>query len=201
MVRLTLATHNHHKVVEFRRLLAPFGLTVDALAAEVALPPEDGDSYGANALIKARAAALQLGRAVLADDSGIEAAALGGRPGVRSARYAGESAADEDNLHRLIAEVPAGGDLRYVCVVAFVDGHGERLFRGECVGRMQSVPRGTGGFGYDPVFAPAQHPGSTMAELAGEQKDAISHRANAVRGFARWYLESGPGSACSADGR
>lgn len=193
MASLTLATQNAHKVDELRRLLVPFGLSVAPLPPGIALPPEDGGSYSANALLKARAAALAVGGPVIADDSGVEAAALGGRPGVHSARYAGERASDEENLRKLIAEVPPGTALRYVCLLAYVGAHGERLFSGDCAGTMAPLPRGTGGFGYDPVFAPVQFPGSTMAELSGAQKDAISHRAGAVRAFARWYLDAGLG--------
>jgi XTP/dITP diphosphohydrolase len=188
MPELTLATGNRHKLDEVRRLLAPLGITVRALPPELSLPPEDGCSYAANALIKARAAARQLGCAVIADDSGIEAAALGGRPGVRSARYAGEHATDAENLAKLIAEVPPGGRLRYVCALAYAHGAMERTFIGVCSGRMAAAARGEGGFGYDPVFAPDGGQGRTMAQLTGAEKDAISHRAAAMAEFARWYL-------------
>ena len=187
MQELVLATRNGHKLAEVTRLLAPFGLTAVALPPEVLLPPEDGDSYAANALIKARAAALALGRPAIADDSGIEAAALGGLPGVRSARYAGEHATDAQNLAKLITAVPAGGGLRYVCALAFVDGGSEHVELGECSGRMAPEPRGTGGFGYDPIFLPDEHDGVTIAELSEAQKDAISHRGRALRAFAEWY--------------
>src|ERR1700760_3936751 len=102
-------------------MLGPFRLSVAPLPSAVVLPPEDGDTYSANALIKARAASAELKRAVIADDSGVQAAALEGRPGVRSARYAGEDASDEENLRKLMAEVPVGSKLRYVCAVAFVE--------------------------------------------------------------------------------
>ena len=192
MPELVLATRNDHKVAEVTRLLEPYELSVTALPPEVVVPPEDGETYAANALIKARAAARALGRAVIADDSGIEATALGGRPGVRSARYAGEAAPDAQNLAKLTVEVPAGSALRYVCALAFVDGDAEHVSRGECVGRMAPRPRGENGFGYDPIFLPEQHPELTMAELSEAQKDAISHRGNAVRAFARWFLDERP---------
>ncbi len=188
MPELVLATRNDHKVAEVARLLAPFGLTVIALPQDVALPPEDGDTYADNALIKARAGALALGRGVIADDSGIEAQALGGRPGVRSARYAGEASSDARNLAKLLAEVPAGSPLRYVCALAFVDRSTEHVVLGECRGRMAAAPRGSNGFGYDPIFQPVEHPDRTVAELTEPQKDAISHRGNALRAFAHWYL-------------
>jgi len=187
---LVLATRNDHKVAEVTRLLAPFDLAVIGLPLEVVLPPEDGDSYSANALIKARAAAQQLGRAVIADDSGIEAAALNGRPGIRSARYAGEHATDAENLAKLVSEAPAGSELRYVCALAFVDGGLAHVLHGYCSGRLAPSARGHNGFGYDPVFIPLQQPAVTMAELTETQKDAISHRGNALRAFADW-LHSG----------
>src|SRR5919108_1095002 len=120
-MRLLLATRNPHKLREFGRLLPEVEL--DPLPDDVPTPPEDGDTYAANALIKARAAARVTGRAAIADDSGIESAALGGAPGVRTARYAGEEASDHENLEKLLREVPDDGDRRvaYVCALAFVD--------------------------------------------------------------------------------
>jgi XTP/dITP diphosphohydrolase len=185
---LVLATRNSHKVAEVSRVLAPFRVPVVALPPKVVLPPEVGETYSANALIKARAASEELKRAVIADDSGVQAAALDGRPGVRSARYAGEGATDEENLRKLMAEVPARSELRYVCALAFVEGRYERVFLGECDGRMAPAPRGSNGFGYDPIFIPDSYPDKTMGELADAQKDLISHRGNAVRDFAWWFL-------------
>src|SRR3984957_13666692 len=118
---LVLATRNPHKLREFQRLLAPAGIGVEALPQGIVLPPEDGDSFEANALPKARVAAAATGRPSIADDSGIEAEALGGRPGVRSARYAGLQATDQENLDLLRLEAPAGSGLRYVCALAYVD--------------------------------------------------------------------------------
>jgi XTP/dITP diphosphohydrolase len=192
---LVLATRNDHKVAEVTRLLAPFGLSVSPLPPEVVLPPEEGETYAANALVKARAAARALGRAAIADDSGVEADALGGRPGVRSARYAGEHASDAENLEKFIAEVPAGSALRYVCALAFVDGDFEHVVIGDSAGQMASGPRGTNGFGYDPIFIPESVPGLTLAELPEAGKDAISHRGNALRAFAAWYLAERPAVA------
>lgn len=181
-MRLVLASRNAHKAAEFARLLAPHA--VESLPADVVLPPEDGDSFAANALPKARAAAAATGRPAFADDSGIEAAALGGRPGVRSARFAGEEATDADNLSRLLAEAPAGSGLAYVCALAYIDpGTGsEELLEGRCTGRVAHAPRGAGGFGYDPAFVPDDlADGRTMAELDPAEKDAISHRGRAAR--------------------
>ncbi len=135
-MELVLATRNTHKVAEVSRLLAPFRLKVLPLPRNVQLPPEDGDTFSANALPKARAAALALKRPVIADDSGIEAAALDGAPGVRSARYAGPNATDAENLRKLMIEAPAGTELRYVCALAFAHGVSERVFYGDCRGRM-----------------------------------------------------------------
>lgn len=185
--RLLLATRNEHKLREFARLLP--GVHVDALPDEVSLPPEDGDTFEANALGKARAAAGATGRASMADDSGIEAAALGGVPGVRSARYAGEDASDGQNLAKLLREAPAGSALAYVCALAYVDPVAgvEHLFEGRCGGRLAEVPRGEGGFGYDPAFLPDDEPGdTTMAELSDARKDEISHRGRAVRALREW---------------
>jgi XTP/dITP diphosphohydrolase len=186
-VRLLLATRNAHKLREFERLLPAVAL--DPLPDAVETPPEDGDTYAANALIKARAAAAATGRAAIADDSGIEAEALDWRPGVRTARFAGEHATDGENLAKLAAEAPAGSRLRYVCVIAHVDAAGaERVFEGTTTGTVANAPRGEGGFGYDPLFVPDDGPadGRTMAELSDDEKDAISHRGRAARAFAEW---------------
>jgi XTP/dITP diphosphohydrolase len=180
-VRLVLATRNEHKAREFAALLAPHEIV--ALPPEVRLPPETGDTFAANALDKARTAAAATGLPAIADDSGIEAAALGGAPGVRSARYAGEDASDEENLDKLLREAPAGSPLAYVCALAYVDAAGgEQLVEGRCTGTLAADPRGDGGFGYDPAFLPDDVPdGRTMAELAPADKDAISHRGRAAR--------------------
>ena len=186
---LVLGTRNPHKVREVSRLLEPAGITVEPLPAGIALPPETGETFEANALPKARAAAAATGRPAIADDSGIEAEALGGRPGVRSARYAGPDATDEQNLAKLLAEAPPGSGLRYVCALAYVDPRSgqERLFFGYCSGRMAPAARGAGGFGYDPAFLPDEDSQNrTMAELTDPQKDAISHRGRAVGELARW---------------
>jgi XTP/dITP diphosphohydrolase len=193
---LLLATHNEHKRREFARLLesAGSGLEIETLPDEVSMPPEDGETFAENALGKARAAAQATGRVSFADDSGICAAALGGAPGVRSARYAGEHASDEQNLQKLLAEAPAGSVLEYVCVIAYVDpaSGAEHLFEGRCTGRLAADPRGVGGFGYDPAFLPDDGPsGVTMAELGDAQKDAISHRGRAARALLEWLARKG----------
>jgi XTP/dITP diphosphohydrolase len=188
-VRLVLATRNAHKVRELGPLLAPH--EVVALPDEVRLPPEDGETFAENALGKARAAAAATGRPAIADDSGIAADALGGRPGVRSARFAGEDATDDENLAKLLREAPAGSGVAYVCALAFVDPAGtEHVVEGRCAGTLAAAPRGTGGFGYDPAFVPVEQDGAgparTMAELAPDEKDAISHRGRAARALKAW---------------
>jgi len=186
-LRLLLATHNEHKRREFARLLE--GHEVETLGNDVELPPETGETFAENALGKARAAATATGEVSIADDSGIEAAALNGAPGVRSARYAGEHASDEENLEKLLREAPAGSALEYICALAYVDlANGvERMFEGRCKGHLAARTSGAGGFGYDPAFLPENgRMGLTMAELTDEQKDAISHRGRAARALLEW---------------
>ncbi len=198
LTALVLASRNAHKARELRALLAPWAL--EPLAPEVELPPETGETFAANAALKAVAAARASGRPAVADDSGIEAAALGGAPGVRSARFAGEDASDEDNLTKLLREIPSGGDRRvaYVCALAYADPGDDgppRLFEARCEGTLAEHPRGQGGFGYDPAFLPAEIPdGRTMAELTAEEKDAISHRGGAARALAAWLRGRGAGA-------
>jgi len=195
MARLLLATRNAHKLREFARLAGPVGsVSVDPLPERVELPPEDGATFAENALGKARAAAAATGRVAIADDSGIEASALGGRPGIRSARFAGEHASDGENLAKLLREAPAGSPLAYVCALAYVDPASgeERVFEERCTGTLAAVPRGERGFGYDPAFLPDDGvPDRTMAELDDAEKDAISHRGRAVRALLAWLSVPG----------
>ena len=187
MARLLLATRNAHKLREFGRLAG--SVSIDPLPDDVELPPEDGATFAENALVKARAAAAATGRVAIADDSGIEATALDGRPGIRSARYAGEQASDGENLAKLLREAPAGSPLAYVCALAYVDPASgeERIFEERCTGTLAASPRGEGGFGYDPAFLPDDGaPDRTMAELSDAEKDAISHRGRAVRALLAW---------------
>jgi XTP/dITP diphosphohydrolase len=190
-VRLVLATRNPHKLRELEALMRPHKLA--PLPDEIELPPETGTTFAQNALAKARAAAAATERPAIADDSGIEAVALAGAPGVRSARYAGPTATDADNLDKLRREVAAGSALVYVCALAFVDPDGgERLFEGRCTGTMAPRPRGSRGFGYDPVFLPDdERDGRTMAELDDVEKDTISHRGRAARALAEWLDREG----------
>jgi XTP/dITP diphosphohydrolase len=188
MPALVLATRNPHKLRELREALP--GVEIEPLPDEVELPPETGETFAENALGKARAAQRATGRTAIADDSGIAAYGLAGRPGVRSARYAGEEASDEENLAKLLREVGEGDDRRvaYVCSIALVTDDGEeRLFEGRCEGTLATEPRGSGGFGYDPAFVPDDTgPGDrrTMAELPPKEKHAISHRGRAARRLA-----------------
>jgi XTP/dITP diphosphohydrolase len=184
-VKLVLATRNEHKLREFRGLLP--GHEIVPLPDEVELPPEMGETFEENALPKARTAFAATGVPAFADDSGICAAALDGAPGVRSARYAGEGASDEENLRKLLDEVPDDDRrVRYVCAVAYAGNDGEQMFLGTCEGELARDPRGSGGFGYDPAFLPLEHPDRTMAELSPAEKDAISHRGRAARKLADW---------------
>jgi len=180
--RLVVATRNRHKLHEFEQILSSVELA--PLPGDVELPPEDGETFEANALDKARAARAATGEPSFADDSGICAGALGGAPGVRSARFAGPDATDEENLNRLLAEMENAVDraVAYVCAIAYVDPDGaEWVFEGICEGTLAREPRGSGGFGYDPAFIPREIPGDrTMAELEPAAKHAISHRGRAA---------------------
>ena len=196
--RIVLATRSVHKLRELRELLAlqhaelvsleEFGIDAD--------PVEDGQTFETNARIKARFAANATGLPALADDSGIEVDALGGGPGVRTRRYAGERATDEQNNAKLLAALdglpPERRGARYVCALAFArsgPGGGAPAIltaRGTCRGRIAAVPKGTGGFGYDPIFEPETEPpgGRTLGEWSAADKNEISHRARAARRMA-----------------
>jgi XTP/dITP diphosphohydrolase len=189
-VRIVLASRNRGKLREIVPLLAGVGfelVTVDQIAPDCELR-EDEDTFEANALAKARQAARATGLAAIADDSGLEVEALGGAPGVHSARYAGEPSDDARNNAKLLEAlggVPAPRDARFRCVAAFVDpGAGVELLRsGDCRGQILEQARGDLGFGYDPLFlVPAL--GRTMAELALDEKNRLSHRAAAFRALA-----------------
>jgi len=190
--RLVFASRNRGKLVELRELLADVEvevLAIDELDAEIPEVIEDGDTFAANASKKALEVARASGLPALADDSGLEVDALDGRPGVYSARYAGESATDRDNNDRLVAElagVPADRrTARFRSVLAFADTAGRLgdevlLAEGTCEGRILDEPRGDGGFGYDPLFLVPEL-GRTFAELGVGTKNDRSHRARAMR--------------------
>ncbi|GEK78869.1 non-canonical purine NTP pyrophosphatase [Agrococcus baldri] len=176
-LQVVVATHNPHKVEELARILGPLLPGVELLPYDGPEPVEDGETFEANALIKARAAHAHSGLPALADDSGIEVDALGGEPGIRSARYAG-TRDDTDNLELLLANLGSSADraARFVCAAAWVDADGELAVRGEWQGEVADAPRGEGGFGYDPIFVPHDGGGRAAAELSPEDKDALSHR-------------------------
>ena len=185
---LVAATGNPGKLVELERLLVGIGWEVVAQSAlGVESPPEDGLTFVENAIIKARHAAARSGRPALADDSGLVVDALGGAPGVRSARYAGEGSDDAANNEKLVRELagvpPAERAARFECAVVWMRNSYDPvplIARGTWAGRVLDAPRGTNGFGYDPLFLdPAA--GLTAAELSPERKDALSHRGKALR--------------------
>jgi guanylate kinase len=199
MKKTVLASGNAGKLEELTAILAPLGLELIAQSAlGIDSPPETGTTFLDNALIKARHAARASGLPALADDSGIEVDALDGRPGVRSARFAGEGASDADNLHKLLAElhdVPTEfRQARYHCVIAYVRRHDDSqpiVGHGTWEGRIALEPRGSGGFGYDPIFLPTPCglretglPAQTAAELDPAVKNEVSHRAQALRAWA-----------------
>jgi XTP/dITP diphosphohydrolase len=194
---VVLATHNQHKVDEVRRILAPL-VDVDLLPApgdvDVA---ETGATFAANALLKARVVAETTGHPAVADDSGLEVGALGGMPGVLSARWSGAHGDDRANLELVLAQLTDVPDERrdaaFVCAAALVtpDGAGgfvERVVEGRLEGTVLRKPRGSNGFGYDPIFVPAGET-KTTAEMSAADKDAISHRGRAFRALAPYLAQ------------
>jgi len=189
--RLLLATNNPGKVREFLRLLdgIPFDVVTPVEAGLSLDVQETGSTYAENAALKARAFAQAGGCLALADDSGIEVDALGGGPGMLSARYGGAGLDDAGRVQRLLEEVSHVPDekrgARFRAVVAVADPEGNaRLFEGVVEGRLLRAPQGSDGFGYDPIFE--VEPGRTAAELTPEEKDALSHRGKAVRAAAEY---------------
>ncbi len=189
-MRLVLASRNAHKIEELRRIAPEIDWA--AMPPELGDPPETGITFEANALQKARFVAAALGTWALADDSGIEVDALGGRPGVWSKRYSPEGT-DAANNALLLEELQsvATRTARYRCVIALVGPGGEHVAAGVCEGRIGKAPRGEGGFGYDPLFCPVATPGRTMAELAPLEKDAVSHRGAAMAELPRLLSAAG----------
>ena len=184
--RLVAATANPHKLKEIEAIL---GSAVELLPrpADLGEVIEDGDTLEANARLKAAAVCGHTGQPAVADDTGLEVTALGGAPGVRSARYAGEHADDTDNRARLLADLEGAANrsacFRTVAVVVFPNGH-ELLAEGMMSGVVAAAPRGDGGFGYDPVFVPDGGDGRTFAEMSPDEKNAVSHRGRAFRSLA-----------------
>jgi len=191
-MRLVIATRNRHKLAEIRAILQMPGLEILDVYVFPNVPEvdEDGDTFEANALKKAVAVARSTGEVALADDSGLEIDALRGAPGVRSARYAGEPVNYDANNRKVLAEMDglANRRARFHCVIAIADPAGRTVtVHGQCAGHIAEEPRGTRGFGYDPIFIPLGYK-RTFAELESEEKNRISHRAGALRA-ARKVLE------------
>lgn len=187
---LLLSTRNPGKVAELRAALAHLPVTLltpDDLEADLPYVDEDRPTLEGNAEKKARALYDATGLPTLADDTGLEVAALDGRPGVHSARFAGPDADDDANRALLLRRLVDADDrsARFRTVLAYVDDGEVRFFEGVCTGRILESERGTGGFGYDPLFVPDDET-RTFAELPREEKNAISHRGRAVRAFAHY---------------
>ncbi len=197
--RLVVASHNRAKAMEIAAILRAKGLDIQVVSlAEfpwITLPEETGLTFAENAVTKARHAAAATGLPAVADDSGLEVDALGGEPGVLSARYAGAGASDEDRYRKVLAllkDIPdARLTARFRCAAAFARPDGETLLaEGTVQGRIAREPEGSGGFGYDPIFI-ADGETRTMAQLSPEEKHAISHRGRAFRALARMIRERG----------
>lgn len=189
---IVLATRNPGKIAELRALLADLPVELVS-AAEVADAPEveeDAPTLEGNARKKAQALRLHTGLPALADDTGLEVDALGGAPGVRSARFAGPDADDAANRARLLRDLDGAADraARFRTVLAFADGEDVRFFEGVCEGRITDTERGEGGFGYDALFQP-EGGTRTFAEMPAEAKNAVSHRGRALRAFADFLHE------------
>lgn len=205
---VVVATGNAHKAIEIEAILGPVlkGMRFVSLGqlGDFPDPVEDGETFAENALIKARAALAQTGlSAAIADDSGLCVDALGGEPGIFSARWAGEhgnDGANNDKLERRMADVPdveRGAHFHSAVVFVGIDGDGEKVLTGEgdCPGRIGHERRGSNGFGYDPLFLPDATPGRTMAELTFDEKNRISHRFRALEDLARKLAWVGHGAA------
>ena len=182
-MKLVLATQNPKKLKEMNEILSHLGVEVVS-EAELGVRievEETGETFTDNARLKATAVMQATGLPAVADDSGLCVDALDGRPGIYSARYAGEHATDADRVEKLLSELEGTPDRtgRFVCAIAYLDGKGEaHIFEGVCQGKIAPAPRGTDGFGYDPVFLVGE---KTFAEMTAEEKDAVSHRGKANR--------------------
>lgn len=192
MSQVLLASRNAKKLAELQRILAPAlpGVEIIGLDDVPAYDevPESGATFADNALIKAREGYAHTGLPTVADDSGLTVEALNGMPGVLSARWAGGHGDDEANLRLVLAQLADTPDERlraaFECCVAFVGPHGEIVVDGRMPGHLIREPRGTNGFGYDPIFVPDDADGRTSSELPNDEKDAISHRGHALRALA-----------------
>lgn len=194
--RLLIATQNAGKMREFRNLFLPLGITTIALdeIAPVQPPEETGASFAGNAALKASYYAKMTGEWTIADDSGLEVDALGGAPGVQSARFWGDGVSDNDRIRSLLTAIASSGraerTARFVCALALANPEGEIVLfsEGVCKGTIVEMPRGNYGFGYDPVFSPFGDE-RTFAEMTAAEKDAISHRGIAFREFIRKFRD------------
>ncbi len=195
--RLVVASHNRAKAAEIQRILFGEGLEFEVVSLadfpEVTLPAETGRTFAENALLKAAHAAEATRLPAVADDSGLEVDALNGEPGIRSARYVGEDATDQDRCEKVLTLLRDTPDdrrtARFRCAAACAEPSGVTLLaEGTCEGRIAHEPRGFGGFGYDPIFVP-EGESRTMAQLTPEEKHAISHRGRAFRELARLLRE------------
>ena len=184
-MNILAATNNSHKLAEFNDILAHLGRPVRSAYIENNLPSvlENGDTFEANAILKAKAVALAINKTVFADDSGLEVVALNGEPGIYSARYAGEDATDKDRIAKLLDRLHGESNrfARFVCVIAVASVEGViGTATGVVDGEIAVSPRGKRGFGYDPIFIPVGYD-RTMAELSSKEKNSISHRSKALR--------------------
>ena len=187
-MRLVLATRNRGKVAELAARLGAVELVSAADLPDAPDIEEDADTLRGNAEKKARALFAHTGLPALADDTGLEVDALGGAPGVRSARFAGETATDADNRRHLVRQLDGAASraARFRTVLAYVDEAGLQTFDGVCEGEITAAEEGDGGFGYDPLFRPADGDGRTFAQMSAEEKNAISHRGRALDAFEAW---------------
>ena len=182
-IEWVLASNNAHKVEEIARILAPQGISLRPLRdfPDVVDPPETGTTFEANALQKARFVFQATGLPCIADDSGLEVDALNGAPGVHSKRYTPQATAEANNAKLLGAlDGVSERGARFVCALAVVTSSGEEVWRGTCEGSIATARAGSNGFGYDPLFLPAEFPGKTMAQLPPSDKDRIGHRGHAL---------------------
>lgn len=187
IMKLLVATNNRGKIKELQNFLANLDLEIKSLSdfEDILEVEETGETFAENAILKAKSYAVQTGLRALADDSGLEVEALGGAPGVFSARYAGKNAGDEKNIEKLLGELSGIEDenrrARFVCAMAIADEKGEIKFtaRGVCNGRIALSVSGTNGFGYDPIFIPKNFE-QTFGELSADLKKNLSHRARAM---------------------
>lgn len=193
LTHLVAATFNSHKVAELSEMFKQWGINIQSLGDYTAIAPEEtGDTFEANALLKARYGFQLSGRPTLADDSGLEVDALDGEPGVYSARYSGAGAGDVANYLKLLEDLKGVKDrrARFRCVLALVGPGFELIAQGVCEGEILAEPQGQGGFGYDPVFFLPEL-GCSMAQLTAQEKNKISHRARALTNLMAILQEEG----------